>query len=42
MFTSQGEAKRFFVDRIVAQAVTEGKLLSDAERQMPAPRDSAG
>ena len=34
MFTSQGQAKRFFVDRIVSQAVTEGKPLSDDERQM--------
>lgn len=34
MFTSQGQAKRFFVDKIAAQAVTEGTPLSDAERQM--------
>ena len=34
MFTSQGQAKRFFVDRIVAQAATDGKPLSEAERQM--------
>jgi hypothetical protein len=34
VFTSQGHAKRFFVDKIVAQAVTEGAPLSDAERQM--------
>lgn len=34
MFTSQGQAKRFFVDRIVAQAAAEGKPLSDDERQM--------
>ena len=34
MFTSQGQAKRFFVDKIVSQAVAEGTPLSDAERQM--------
>jgi hypothetical protein len=34
VFTSQGQAKRFFVDRIVAQAVTEGKPLSGDEQQM--------
>jgi hypothetical protein len=34
VFTSQGQAKRFFVDRIVAQAFTEGSPLSDAEQQM--------
>ena len=34
MFTSQGQAKRFFVDRIVAQAATDGIPLSEAERQM--------
>jgi hypothetical protein len=34
VFTLQGQAKRFFVDRIVAQAVREGAPLSDAERQM--------
>jgi hypothetical protein len=34
VFTSQGQAKRFFVDRIVTQAATEGRPLSDAERQM--------
>ena len=34
MFTSQGQAKRFFVDKIATQAVTEGTPLSDAERQM--------
>lgn len=34
MFTSQGQAKRYFVDRIVAQAVREGKPLSDTARQM--------
>lgn len=34
MFTSQGQAKRFFVDKIATQALTEGTPLSDAERQM--------
>jgi len=34
VFTSQGQAKRFFVDRIVAQAATDGIPLSEAERQM--------
>ena len=34
MFTSQRQAKRFFVEKIVTQAVTDGTLLSDAERQM--------
>jgi hypothetical protein len=34
VFTSQGQAKRFFVEKIVAQAATDGILLSDAERQM--------
>ena len=34
MFTSQGEAKRFFAEKIVTQAVTDGTPLSDAERQM--------
>jgi anti-sigma28 factor (negative regulator of flagellin synthesis) len=34
VFTSQGQAKRFFVDKIVKQAVTDGAPLSDAERQM--------
>lgn len=34
MFTSQGEAKRFFVDRVVTQAAAEGRPLSDSERQM--------
>lgn len=34
MFTSQGQAKRFFVDRIVAQAAREDHPLSDAEREM--------
>jgi hypothetical protein len=34
VFTSQGQAKRFFVDKIAAQAETEGIPLSEAERQM--------
>ena len=34
MFTSQGQAKRFFIDKIVTQAVTDGAPLSDAEMQM--------
>ena len=34
MFTSQEEAKRFFVDKIAAQAEAEGIRLSDAEREM--------
>jgi hypothetical protein len=34
VFTSQGQAKRFFVDKIIAQAVTEGTPLSETERQM--------
>ena len=34
MFTSQGQAKRFFVDKIVAQATREGKPLSENERWM--------
>ncbi len=34
MFTSQGQAKRFFVDKIVAQAAKEGHLLSENERWM--------
>jgi len=34
MFTSQGQAKRFFVDKIVAQASREGQPLSDNERWM--------
>jgi len=34
VFTSQGHAKRFFVDKIAAQAETEGIPLSVAERQM--------
>ena len=34
MFTSQGQAKRFFVDKIVAQATQEGHPLSENERWM--------
>ena len=34
MFGSQSDAKRFFVDRIVAEAAAELKPLSDSERQM--------
>ena len=34
MFTSKGQAKRFFVDKIAAQPLTEGTPLSGAERQM--------
>jgi hypothetical protein len=34
VFTSQGQAKSFFVDKIVKQAVNDGAPLSDAERQM--------
>ena len=34
VFTSQGQAKRFFVDKIVAQAVREGHPLSENERWM--------
>lgn len=34
IFTTQGQAKRFFVDKIAAQAAREGTPLSDAERQM--------
>ena len=34
MFASQSQAKRFFVEKIVAQAAAEGSPLSDAERQM--------
>jgi hypothetical protein len=34
MFTTQGQAKRFFVDKVAAQAAREGTPLSDAERQM--------
>ena len=34
MFTSQGQAKRFFIEKIVAQAQNDGTPLSDSERQM--------
>lgn len=34
MFGSQSDAKRFFVDRIVAEAAAQLKPLSDSERQM--------
>ena len=34
MFTSQGQAKRFFVEKVIAQAATEGVPLSDAEQRM--------
>lgn len=34
MFSSQGQAKRFFVEKIVAQAAPEGHPLSVNERQM--------
>ena len=34
MFSSQGQAKRFFVEKIVAQATREGRRLSDNERWM--------
>ena len=34
MVRSQSEAKRFFVDKVVAQARAERVPLSDAERQM--------
>ena len=34
MFTSQGQAKRFFVEKLIAQAVSEGVPLSDTERRM--------
>jgi hypothetical protein len=34
VFGSQSDAKRFFVDRIVAEAAAELKPLSDSERQM--------
>ena len=34
MFASQGQAKRFFVDRITAQAAKEGQPLSENERWM--------
>ena len=34
MFSSQGHAKRFFVDKIVAQATHEGHPLSENEQWM--------
>jgi len=34
VFTSQGQAKRFFVEKIVAQAAREGRPLSENERWM--------
>jgi len=34
MFRTQIEAKRFIVDRVVAQARVEGVTLSDAEQEM--------
>ena len=34
MITSQGQAKRFFVEKIVAQAVADGQPPSEAERYM--------
>jgi hypothetical protein len=34
LFASQSQAKRFFVEKIVAQAELEGSPLSDAERRM--------
>jgi hypothetical protein len=34
VFTSQGQAKRFFVGRIVTQAARDGRPLSDAEQWM--------
>lgn len=34
MITTQTEAKRFFVDKVVAQARSEGVSLSEAEREM--------
>jgi hypothetical protein len=34
VFTSQGQAKRFFVEKIGTQAAREGTPLSDAELQM--------
>ena len=34
MFASQGHAKRFFVDKIIAQASREGRPLSENERWM--------
>ena len=34
MFSTEGQAKRFFVERVVAQAAFEQLPLSDAERRM--------
>jgi hypothetical protein len=34
LFASQGQAKRFFVDKIIAQASREGRPLSENERWM--------
>jgi hypothetical protein len=34
VFTSQGQAKRFFVEKVIAQAATEGVPLSDTEQRM--------
>jgi hypothetical protein len=34
MVRTQTEAKRFFVDKVLAQAGAEGMTLSDAERKM--------
>jgi len=34
VFTSQAQAKRFFADKIIAQAAAEGRLLSENERWM--------
>jgi hypothetical protein len=34
VFTSQSQAKRFFVEKIVTQAASERVTLSDAERRM--------
>ena len=34
MFDTQSEARRFFIDRVVARAKTEGVTLSEDEQQM--------
>jgi hypothetical protein len=34
VFTSQGQAKHFFVEKVIAQAATEGVPLSDSEQRM--------
>jgi hypothetical protein len=34
MFDTEGEAKRFFVDKVIQQAEFDGTPLSQAERQM--------